>query len=354
MVMAPHAGAQTGQGTSPAPAFEPPPFADNVFAYVYGPAYRNPFITSAAQPRGADIVRNGIEFKHVDAWQYGHNLVELVAKKSGSVEPAAGGGSGAQAFYAILRSGISINRVAHRTVIALGPLRDIDIQAGLNFQEKHTDMSPNERTLYLGPNFQCAFGRGMLNVALQLRKEWNYNGILGRNENFNTGFNIEPVWHFPLDVGRVQFMFEGYAEYNSPMEPAVERRCTLRRREHFRWRVAKQDLPVHDLDLHGLQALPDTGSKDARAAVRLEQGTVRITQQQRTIRCEEILRLPVEQVPRVRTAIQVGAHCSPVAHDEAGHRPFAVANGEFERAGVGQVAERADTLILRQYGMHGI
>ncbi len=210
----PPANAQAGQdATRP---FQPPTFADSVFAYVYGPAYRNPFITSAAQPRGADIVRNGIEFKHVDAWRYGHNLVELVAKKSARVEPGASGGSGARAFYAIFRSGISINRVAHRPLIALGPLRDIDIQAGLNFQEKHTDMSPNERTLYLGPNFQFAFGRGILNVALQLRKERNHNGILGRNENFDTNFNIEPVWHIPLHIGGLNFMLEGYAEYNSP------------------------------------------------------------------------------------------------------------------------------------------
>jgi len=45
--------------------------------YVYGPDYRKPFITTPSQPDGADISRNAIEFKHVDAWKYGHNLVEI-------------------------------------------------------------------------------------------------------------------------------------------------------------------------------------------------------------------------------------------------------------------------------------
>ena len=39
-------------------AFKPPTFADDTLMYVFGPAYRNPFITSPAQPDGADISRN--------------------------------------------------------------------------------------------------------------------------------------------------------------------------------------------------------------------------------------------------------------------------------------------------------
>ena len=55
--------------------------------YVFGPASRNPFITSSSQPDGADISRHAIEFKHIDAWRYGHNLVEIIIKKSSDVEP---------------------------------------------------------------------------------------------------------------------------------------------------------------------------------------------------------------------------------------------------------------------------
>jgi len=67
--------------------------------YVFGPAYRNPFTTTPSQPGGADISRNAIEFKHVDAWKYGHNFVEIIIKKSSDVEPAAGGGTGAVGLY---------------------------------------------------------------------------------------------------------------------------------------------------------------------------------------------------------------------------------------------------------------
>ena len=198
----PPAHAPAGGPDGAAPSFRPPTFADDTVMYVYGPAYRNPFIITPSQPDGADISRHAVEVKHVDAWKYGHNLVEVIIKKSSDVEPAAGGGTGAMGLYAIFRSGVGINRIAGRPVVALGPLRDIDIQAGLNLETKNSAYAPQERTLYFGPNLQFRLGAGFLNVGLQLRKEWNHNGNLGKNESYDVNFNIEPVWHVPFRVGR--------------------------------------------------------------------------------------------------------------------------------------------------------
>jgi len=197
------------------PGFKPPTFADDTVAYVFGQGYRNPFIASPSQPDGADITRHAIEFKHVDAWKYGHNLLEVIIKKANLVEPASGGGDGALGLYAILRTGVGINRLAGRRVITLGPLRDIDIQAGLNIESKNTFYAPQERTLYFGPNVQFGVGAGFINVGLQLRKEWNHNGNLGKTEAYRLGFNIEPVWRIPFRIGRARLSFDGYADYNT-------------------------------------------------------------------------------------------------------------------------------------------
>ena len=209
------AGADDGAGTAAAPAFRPPTFADDTLMYVFGPGYRNPFTITPSQPGGADISRNAIEFKHVDAWRYGHNLVEIVIKKSSDVEPAAGGGDGAMGLYAIFRSGLGINRLAGAPVVAIGPLRDVAIQAGMNLETKNSDYAPQERTLYLGPSFQFRVGGGFLNVALQLRKEWNHNGHLGKAESYDLGFNVEPVWHLPFRLGGVNLALDGFAAYNT-------------------------------------------------------------------------------------------------------------------------------------------
>ena len=210
------AGADDGAGTVTAPVFRPPTFADDTLMYVFGPAYRNPFTITPSQPDGADISRNAIEFKHVDAWRYGHNVVEIIIKKASDVEPAAGGGDGAMGLYAILRSGLGINRLAGAPVVAIGPLRDVAIQAGMNLETKNSDYAPQERTLYFGPSFQFRVGGGFVNVALQLRKEWNHNGHLGVSESYDLGFNVEPVWHLPFRLGGVHLALDGFAAYNTP------------------------------------------------------------------------------------------------------------------------------------------
>jgi hypothetical protein len=197
-------------------SYRPPTFADDTLMYVYGPSYRNPFTVTPSQPGGADISRSAIEFKHVDAWKYGHNFVEIIVKKASAVEPAAGGGDGAMGLYAIFRSGVGINRIAGAPLVALGPLRDIAIQAGVNLETKNSDYAPQERTLYFGPNLQFRVGRGFFNVALQLRKEWNHNGHLGTTESYDLGFNVEPVWHLPFRIGGAALAFDGFAAYNTP------------------------------------------------------------------------------------------------------------------------------------------
>jgi hypothetical protein len=39
---------------------------------------------------------------------------------------------------------------------------------------------------------------------------------LGKNESYDVGFNIEPVWHIPFRVGGAQLAFAGFADYNTP------------------------------------------------------------------------------------------------------------------------------------------
>jgi nucleoside-specific outer membrane channel protein Tsx len=208
----------TGDATSQGqpPARKPPTFADDTLMYVFGPSYRNPYTTTPEEPDGADIARHAIEFKHIDTWRYGHNLIDVIIKKSSEVEPAAGGGTGVLALYGIFRSGIGLNRVTGSRVLAIGPLRDVAVEVGVNLETKNSDYAPEERTLYFGPNLQLRFWSGFLNVGLHLRKEWNHNGHLGVNESYDTDFNIEPVWHFPFRVGAARLAFDGFADLNTP------------------------------------------------------------------------------------------------------------------------------------------
>jgi nucleoside-specific outer membrane channel protein Tsx len=193
-----------------------PYFSENTLTFMFGPSYRTPFVTTPSAPLGADISRNTIEFKHLDSWKYGGNLFDVSIRKSGTVEPAAEGGTGALELYAVIRSGISLNRITGKQAIAFGPLRDISFEVGANLESKNSDYAPEERTLYIGPNFQFRFLSGFLNVGLHYRKEWNHNGVLGTSESYNPDFNLEPTWRFPFRIHTAQLAFEGFADLNTP------------------------------------------------------------------------------------------------------------------------------------------
>ena len=92
------------------------------------------------------------------------------------------------------------------------------VSHGLRLHSGRTDSdyAPQERTLYFGPSFQFRVGGGFVNVALQLRKEWNHNGHLGVSESYDLGFNVEPVWHLPFRLGGVHLALDGFAAYNTP------------------------------------------------------------------------------------------------------------------------------------------
>jgi hypothetical protein len=190
--------------------------SEDSLSYSYGSRFRTPFVTTAEQPRGADIGRNSIEFTHLDFWKYGSNIVDLNLRMSNHAEPAVGGGAGALEVYGIFRADFSLNKIGGTRRFGAGPLRDIALEAGANLETKNSDYSPEERTLFLGPNFQFKIPRGFLNVGVHIRKEWNHEAILGKADNYSPCLNFETNWSVPLPIRRVPLAFAGFATLNTP------------------------------------------------------------------------------------------------------------------------------------------
>jgi hypothetical protein len=195
-----------------APAERP---GSDLLAYWYGPDYRTPFVTKPGTGQAANIPRNALEYTHVGFWSMGSNFGNLTLSKSNMAEPASGGGSGATEAYFIWRSNIGLNEVTHSATFRKGPLRDVAIELGTNLETKNSSYSPAEKTIYFGPNLQFALPRGYFNVGLHLRKEWNHEAVLGKVDDYDPDFNIEPTWMLPFAIGKVHMSYSGFAEYNT-------------------------------------------------------------------------------------------------------------------------------------------
>ena len=202
----------------PAGAAHPPAgfLTHDTLSFLYGPSYRTPFVTTPADPDGTNIGKATLEFTHNDSWKYGSNFIDISLRKSDDGEPALGGAAGAMEVYAILRTDLSFNKIGKTRKFTAGPLRDLALELGANLESKNSHYAPEEKTIFIGPNFQFQIPKGFLNVGLHFRRERNHQGILGRADRYDPNFNIEASWSIPLPVRKAPLSFAGFASYNTP------------------------------------------------------------------------------------------------------------------------------------------
>jgi hypothetical protein len=186
-----------------------------VLAYWYGASYHTPFVLDEKTGKTADIARHAVEFTHAGQWGLLNSFADVTVSQSSVAEPAASGGTGATEIYAIFRPGASLNALTRSSAFKKGPVRDVVFETGANLETKNSSFAPAERTLYIGPKVVFAVPRGFLNVGLHYRKEWNHEGVLGKAENYDPDFNVEPTWLLPFAVGKAHLAYSGFAEYNT-------------------------------------------------------------------------------------------------------------------------------------------
>jgi len=203
------------QAAGPHPEQQVQPHGSDVLSYWYGPNYRTPFVVNPGTGKAADIARSAIEYTHAGRIGILSNFADVTLNQSSMAEPAANGGTGATELYAILRPGISLNALSGSSTFHKGTLRDITFEAGANLETKNSSYAPGERTLYIGPRLDFALPRGFFNIGLHARKEWNHEGVLGKSENYDPAFNIEPTWMLPFALGKVHLAYSGFADYNT-------------------------------------------------------------------------------------------------------------------------------------------
>ena len=189
--------------------------ADSV-TYIYGPNYQTPFVVTPSSPGGANIAHNTLEWIHHDNWRYGSNFLDLSLRKSSSIEPAVGGGTGALEPYLVLRSGLGLHSMLGQRMPLPAALRDFSIEGGANLESKNSAFAPEERTIYIGPVLEFNLPRGMLNLGFHFRKEWNHEGVLGKDESYDPDLNVETVWNLPVRLGREEFGWGGFVDINTP------------------------------------------------------------------------------------------------------------------------------------------
>lgn len=181
-------------------------WSDTFLGYRTSPQFREPGIDGTVQK---DI----LQLSHVSGWAYGSNFFNADMLMSDKKDPAAGSTTtGANEVYVVYRGSLSLGKLS-RSNLGFGPVRDISLTAGGDFNAKNNDFASKKRFLVFGPTLNFNLTSGFLDLGVWACHEQNYNGIVGKTVDFKTTYMVSAAWGIPFQMGSVGTEFKGYANH---------------------------------------------------------------------------------------------------------------------------------------------
>jgi len=183
-------------------------WSDTYLGYRYGTQFREPGIDGTVE-------KNIVQLSHASGWAYGGNYFNADMLMSDKNDPSNNGNTGASEVYVVYRGSLSLGKITKKDM-SFGPVRDLSITAGFDFNAKNNAFASKKRLLVAGPTFNLAVPKGFFDVGVWACHEQNFNGIVGKSVDFKTTWMIGSSWGIPFELGNVGAKFEGYANYIAP------------------------------------------------------------------------------------------------------------------------------------------
>mgnify|MGYP000337755773 CR=1 FL=1 len=174
--------------------------------------------------------KNVFSFTHFDVWAMGTNFFTVDLLKSPSADPSSPcqpfqtnlGCAGATEIYGLFRSTLGLNQLLGTKAFSMGPLSNVSLEVGADFNTENTLLAPAKKSLVAG--LQFSFGlpyKGYFNISPLYFKEWNHNGLNAagaQSTEFDGTWAIETVYAMPLGFlpESVPLTFSGRAAFYGP------------------------------------------------------------------------------------------------------------------------------------------
>lgn len=201
--------------TSNAHAFD---WADDTISWWYGPYFRMPGSTSPSHPNGNNVGMNNIEFTHTDGFKYGTNFFDALLLISNRQDPANSTNHQPQGAYEgwfVYRNDLSLNAITGSKAFSFGPVSDVGINTGFNWDAKNNYYASGEFAFQIGPSFHIKVPVGFWQISVGAYKEMNNDGFYGPT-NFHWTYTAASSWNIPFVIGSVPLSFQGYVNVIGP------------------------------------------------------------------------------------------------------------------------------------------
>ena len=180
-------------------------FSINTLGYRYAPSQSEPGVTDK-------VAKNVLTFTHVSGDSLGGNFFTIDLLKSSSKDPANGGAQGAQEWYGFYQRNFSIGAMSGNKG-GYGFAKDLNVIGRIDAGSKNTTFAPAPLKLWLGLEAAMPVSAGFWNVGLNVMKETNNNGIVGKSVSFKAAPALTTAFVIPaFGVGA----FSGFASIIGP------------------------------------------------------------------------------------------------------------------------------------------
>lgn len=183
-------------------------FSDTYVGYRHGTTFREP-------NNGNNIEKNIFQLTHASGYKYGSNYFNVDTFISDKADRANNSAAGAQEIYVLYRTQLSLGKTTGLPT-AFGPVRDVALTAGFDFNSKDTTFAPRKRAAVFGPTVKFNVP-GFLDVSVLYYRESNHRGIPGTirpDIRFDDTTMLSASWGIPFQPAGLPMKFQGFINYS--------------------------------------------------------------------------------------------------------------------------------------------
>lgn len=168
-------------------------WSDNSIGYRYASGQSEPGVSDK-------VNKNIINFTHVSGDKLGMNLFTIDLLRSNSADPSNKGTDGAQEWYGFYKRSYSLTALSGEKT-TFGFAKDISLTGRIDAGAKNTEFAPAPFKIRLGLSAALPVTAGFWDVGIEMYKESNHNGILGKKVTFDSVPALTSAWAIPMGPG---------------------------------------------------------------------------------------------------------------------------------------------------------
>jgi nucleoside-specific outer membrane channel protein Tsx len=186
----------------------------------YGTKFREPFNPFGAKnlskpwQNDTDVTKYYLTLQHASGYSLGRNFFFVDFLNSTKNDPS--GGSFGE-IYGEYYSSLSLSKISGAK-LAFGPVRDINLTAGLNYGAKSNGANP--RVFLFGPTVDFNVP-GFIFFNVDFLAYDDKSRFAGGASNHDTTWQITPVWLSKFSLGPTNWVFTGHVDFIGKRCPSI-------------------------------------------------------------------------------------------------------------------------------------